>query len=150
MNKEQMVAYFQTNFDELKTMVFNAVIWTEMPDKHTIQTIRDGLLILAREGDKNAAALYCTVAAFGDELDCFSKDVAMELVMSADAVDEYQDMVRDEFQGVVEVEFYDYLMSFPAIHFLGAVVEAWGEDTAAPLEQRETAEEGTGEEAGIC
>lgn len=118
MNKEKAMKYFQDNFSEMKKMICGATIWAEYPDKELFEQIAKGLIALADKGDKNAAGLYCMIAAYSDHAGSFSMDVAVQLLLDSDAVDIYHKLLEEEFYSVVDEDFYDYLYALPAIHLL--------------------------------
>ena len=125
MSKEQLMNFFDSNFSEVKEMVFNAAVFSYEPDKETCMALSEGLRILANAGNKNAAVLYCAIATYGDNADCFSTDVAGELLFAAEALDEYHELIKEEFEDVVDEDHFDYMYEFPVIYFFKNVINVY-------------------------
>lgn len=118
MEKEQLLLFFEEKYSQMKDMILSITIWSDDPDENLCKTMAEGLQILANSGNKKAAALYCATAAYDNNEDTFSEDIAVNLVFTADAVEEYHKLVEDEFYSIVDAEYYDYLYAFPAVHFM--------------------------------
>lgn len=74
MNQEEIMLYFQNNYSEVRETILEVTIWADEPNKDVCAEIAAGLLHLAeKKGDKNAAALYCLIAAFGHTPTFFPK-----------------------------------------------------------------------------
>lgn len=118
MTQEQMMFYFQNNFSEIKETILNVTVFAdETPSKTVCTEIAAGLLNLAeKKGDKNAAALYCLVAAFGNHAGAFSEDTACRLVFDLNAVEAYHELVDDELLGILDNDPYQYMYAFPVTY----------------------------------
>ena len=117
MEKEQVLAFFEDNYEKMKDMILSVTIWSDAPDENLCKTMAKGLQTLANSGSKRAAALYCATAGYRNNKGTFSDDVAMNLVFSVDAMNEYHKLIKDEFYSV-DLELYDYLYAFPVMQFM--------------------------------
>ena len=117
MNQKEIMLYFQNNYAEVKETILAVTIWADEPNKEVCTEIAAGLLHLAeKKGDKNAAALYCLIAAFGHNPDAFSKDIACRLIFTLNALETYHQLIDDELFMILEDDPYSYMYAFPVTH----------------------------------
>lgn len=69
-----------------------------------------------KKDDKNATALYCLMAAFGNNHDTFSKDIACRLIFTMNALENYHQLIDDELFMVLDDDPYSYMYAFPVTH----------------------------------
>jgi len=117
MDKEKVMSYFQTKFSEVKDIVCYVAMWSETPDKDTCEELGRGLITLANNGEKRAAALYCLITAYNNHAGRFSADIASQLIFDMEAMNVYHELL-EELEGIVDGDFYDYMYAFPVIHAL--------------------------------
>ena len=119
MNQEEIMLYFKNNYPEIKESILDVTIWADEPNKDVCAEIAAGLLHLAeKKGDKNAAALYCLIAAFGHNPDAFFKDIACEMLLRLNALKAYHELIDEELFMILDDEPYSYMYAFPVTHSL--------------------------------
>ena len=118
MDKEKVMSYFQTQFSDVKDIVCKIAMWADTPDKDTCEELGRGLIKLANNGEKRAAALYCLITAYDNHAGGFSADIASQLIFDMEAMDVYHELLEEELEGIVDADFYDYMYAFPVIHAL--------------------------------
>lgn len=123
MMKDEIIAHFQTNFESLKKMIIEVAFWAYEPNEDLCKPLAEGLQTLASTGNKKAAALYAVIAAYDNNADCFSKETALQLLFTNDAVDEYVKFVDEEFKENVDADLYEFLYSFPAVSLFEEITE---------------------------
>ena len=123
MTKEEVLAYFQTNFTSLKKMIIEIAFWAYEPNKDLCKPLAEGLQVLASTGNKKAVVLYAVIAAYDNNANCFSKETALQLLFTHNAVDEYVSFVDEEFKDDVDADLYEFLYSFPAVSLLEEIAE---------------------------
>ena len=117
MNQDEIMLYFQNNYSDFKETILDLTIWSDNPSKDVCKEIAAGLLLLAeKKDDKNAAALYCLIAAFGNNHDTFSKDIACRLIFTMNALENYHQLIDDELFMVLDDDPYSYMYAFPVTH----------------------------------
>lgn len=139
MSKEKFIKYFQDNFSQLKELILSEALWNSDPNYGICLQISKGLIALANNGDKNAAALYFLITVYDNHADSFSEDVAIRLLVDTDALDVYHNLLEEEIRSIVDdEELYDYYYSFPAVCLLERIADA---DDAESSDEEKTEQE---------
>lgn len=115
--KEQLVAFFEDKYTPIKDMVLAATVWSDCPDRDLCNTMAEGLQSIANAGSKKAAALYCAATAYDNNEKAFSDDIAVDLLFTADAVEDYHILIKEVFYSIVDEDHYDYLYAYPTAQF---------------------------------
>ena len=117
-HRQIALEFINENLPQMKDMIMSITIFHGgEPNNELCKIIAENLLFFARTGSKLAAALYCINAACNDSSDIFSADIAISLLFSGEAVQEYLDLVQDTFADILGDAEYNYLYAFPAIQF---------------------------------
>lgn len=123
MTKDEVLAHFQTNFASLKKLILDVAFWAYEPNKDLCHALAMGLQALAETGNKKATALYTVIAAYNNNADCFSKETALQLLFANNAVGDYCSFVCEEFKEDADTDFYEFLLSFPAVALFEEIAE---------------------------
>lgn len=123
LNINEIITLFDSDFDAIKDMILNTTVFSFEPEEEECKTIESGLRKLAECENKNACAIYAIVTAYDNCCNCFSKSFATEQIFKTKSVENYHNILDEEFRDVVDEEYYSFLYSAPAIWLMEYVVE---------------------------
>ena len=117
MDEQKTILFFLEHFPEITETVLAMALWTDFKNETELKKIEDGLFYLAgTQGVKEAASLYCLLAAYGNHPTIFDKDKGAELIFATNSLMTYHKLLENTLLGIVEDNPYEYMYGFPITH----------------------------------
>jgi len=131
MKKEELFDYFDKNKERIIEDIRHLILWSIEPDPDICRSIESGLRKLSSGGNKDAAAIYCLIVVYDINAECFSKEIAHSYFTDSEIVERYDDIVRSNFEGILDEDEYIHLLCYPTVSFFGLLeeIEPSGDDS---------------------